>query len=139
MWGLCYFICCRASIWWQPRGKAFGTKFNEKSPVSIFEERVVFFAPLNKKKINEIKELFGAARYMLYLSKAIPWGRYGRGQRKLYNSLLQLRGVRPQKIWEITFSICQRWKKQFFRNVLHVNDRLCFTFDIKCILLLNFY
>ena len=34
---------------------------------------------------------------------------------------------------------CKKVPSQFFGNMMHVNDRWCFTFGIKCKLLLDFY
>ena len=139
LWSLCYCICCRARIKWKFRRKAFRTKFNEKSPVWMFEETGVICFLQQQKNPKEIKELFQAARYLLYLSKAILWGRYGRRRRELYNSLLEAQRLISQKMWLVHSQFFEDEKKQFFGNMLHVNDRLCITFDIKCKLLLDFY
>ena len=50
----------------------------------------------NKKKTKEIKELFGAARYILYLLKAILRESYRMRQREFYDSLIEVRRVVSQ-------------------------------------------
>ena len=80
------------------RENALGTKFNEKSPVWIFDERGVFLAQLQHKENKGNKRITWAARYIMYLLRAILWGSYGRRQRELYDSLIKVRRVVSQKM-----------------------------------------
>ena len=58
LWSLCYCICCRARIKWKFRRKAFRTKFNEKSPVWMFEETGVICFLQHKKTQRKSKNYF---------------------------------------------------------------------------------
>ena len=82
----------------------------------MFEKRGVFFVPLNKKKTNEVTEE-DKENFVIVCSKC----------GECYH----------KKCEQVHSQFFKDEKRSFFGNVLHVNDRLSFTFDIKCKQLLD--
>ena len=126
-----------------PEKKLLESNFGKKSPVWMFEERGVFFAPLQQKENQgNLRIIWGCSIYILYLLKAILWGSYWRKQRALYDSLIEVQRVVSLKMWKITFSVlwkCAACKWPFVLPLtLNVNFYLIFINKLLLKLFINF-
>ena len=132
-------ICCRAEIWWESRQKLFEQNSMKSHLSQCFKKREFSLFPSTERK--QIK----SKNYLESLSI------YCTCQKLFFKKDME----EDKRIFMIVCSKCGKWyhekcekilsqffkdeKKHLFGNVLHVNDRLCFTFDIECKLFLDFY
>ena len=93
--------------------------------------------PLTKRKQRKSKNYLGLL--VIYCTCRKPFFEEDTKEDKGNFMIVCSKSGTTKNVKKYILNFSKLKKMQFFGNVLHVNDHLCFTFDIKSKLLFDFY